>query len=351
MYERIQKIGNYLKKEKENKEFYLNEEINNKFKIFKNWLLENGAIFDNIIEFPVINNHLLKIGCKSKENINENESFLMIPKNLIIINNDLEYLEKYIKEIKEEISEKDLPILCLALYLYLEKKDENSFYKPYIDIIFIEKENIFDLLNKDYLNKLNDDLAVKSIEKMFNNINDIYELIKQCKKFSGIKKEEFIECYIKVISRKIKLNNDYALVPLVDLFYSDNSINLKYEIYDSENMIFKYTSNINNKSNLKNNLYMTKAKYSLPFNKVSYNKLIPFKVEYNDEEEEEEEEENQKKIQINNNDYFSVAVSKNNKILKNNIICNNNDLCNKKLLKYKGYCLLYNKNDYLLIDI
>ena len=351
MYERIQKIGNYLKKEKENKEIYLNEEINNKFKIFKNWLLENGAIFDNIIEFPVINNHLLKIGCKSKENINENESFLMIPKNLIIISNDLEYLEKCIEEIKEEISEKDLPILCLALYLYLEKKDENSFYKPYIDIIFIEKENIFDLLNKDNLNKLNDDLAVKSIEKMFNNINDIYELIKQCKKFSGIKKEEFIECYIKVISRKIKLNNDYALVPLVDLFYSDNSINLKYEIYDSENMIFKYTSNINNKSNLKNNLYMTKAKYSLPYNKVSYNKLIPFKVEYNDEEEEEEEEENQKKIQINNNDYFSVAVSKNNKILKNNIICNNNDLCNKKLLKYKGYCLLYNKNDYLVIKI
>ena len=351
MYERIQKIGNYLKKEKENKDIYLNEEINNKFKIFKNWLLENGAIFDNIIEFPVINNHLLKLGCKSKENINENESFLMIPKNLIIISNDLEYLEKYIEEIKEEISEKDLPILCLALYLYLEKKDENSFYKPYIDIIFIEKENIFDLLNKDNLNKLNDDLAVKSIEKMFNNINDIYELIKQCKKFSGIKKEEFIECYIKVISRKIKLNNDYALVPLVDLFYSDNSINLKYEIYDSENMIFKYTSNINNKSNLKNNLYMTKAKYSLPFNKVSYNKLIPFKVEYNDEEEEEEEEENQKKIQINNNDYFSVAISKNNKILKNNIICNNNDLCNKKLLKYKGYCLLYNKNDYLGIKI
>ena len=351
MYERIQKIGNYLKKEKENKEIYFNEEINNKFKIFKNWLLENGAIFDNIIEFPVINNHLLKIQCKSKENINENESFLMIPKNLIIISNDLEYLEKYIKEIKEEIPEKDLPILCLALYLYLEKKDENSFYKPYIDIIFIEKENIFDLLNKDNLNKLNDDLSVKSIEKMFNNINDIYELIKQCKKFSGIKKEEFIEYYIKVISRKIKLNNDYALVPLVDLFYSDNSINLKYEIYDSENMIFKYTSNINNKSNLKNNLYMTKAKYSLPFNKVSYNKLIPFKVEYNDEEEEEEEEENQKKIQINNNDYFSVAVSKNNKILKNNIICNNNDLCNKKLLKYKGYCLLYNKNDYLSIKI
>jgi hypothetical protein len=95
---------------------------------------------------------------------------------------------------------------------------------------------------------------------------------------------------------------------------------------------------------------MTKSKY-LPFNKPSYNKLIPIKVEYNDVEEEEEEEENKKELNINKNDYFSVAISKNNKILKNNIICNNNELCNKKLLKNKGFCLLYNKNDYLEINI
>ena len=37
--------------------------------------------------------------------------------------------------------------------------------------------------------------------------------------------------------------------------------------------------------------------------------------------------------------------------MKNNIICNNNELCNKKLLKNKGFCLLYNKNDYLVIII
>ena len=91
---------------------------------------------------------------------------------------------------------------------------------------------------------------------------------------------------------------------------------------------------------------MTKSKY-LPFNKVSYNKLIPFIVNYN----KDEDEENKNEIKINNNDFFSIAVSKNNKIVKNEIICNSNVLCNKTLLKNKGYCLLYNKNDYYLIKI
>ena len=35
----------------------------------------------------------------------------------------------------------------------------------------------------------------------------------------------------------------------------------------------------------------------------------------------------------------------------NDSLCTNNTLCNKKLLKYKGYCLIYNKNDYLTIKI
>ena len=347
MYERIQKICNHLRKESENQK--INEEINFKFSRFKNWLLQNGAIFEHYLEFPVIYSPFLKIGCKTKEDINENESFLMIPENLIIKSEDLKYLDKYIINIKEEISEKDLNLLYIILYLYLERKNEKSFYQPFLDVIFIEEDIIYNQLNKDNTNELNDELAIKSMEKRLDKINEIYELIIKCEKFSEIKKKEFIELYFKIKSRIIELNDNLALIPLLDLFCIGNSTNLKYEIYDSENMIFKYTSLINNKTNFKFNLYMTKSKY-LPFNKPSYNKLIPIKVEYNDVEEEEEEE-NKKELNINKNDYFSVAISKNNKILKNNIICSNNELCNKKLLKNKGFCLLYNKNDFLEFNI
>ena len=345
MNKKIQIICDCLKKESDKKAYYFNEDLKKKYKAFKNWLLENGAIFDNYIDFPIRYSYFSKIGCKSKENINENESFLLIPKDLIISSRDLYYLDKYIFNIKEEISDKDLPSIYLTLNLYLEKKDKNSFFKPYIDIIFLEEEMLYNKLTKENLIQLEDDITIKSIEKMFDKLNDIYELIIQCNKFSEMKKEEFHECYFKVMARKIEFNNYCAMIPLLDLFYYDNSINIKYEIYDSENMMFKYTSLLN--TNIKNNLYMTKSKY-LPINKPSYNKLIPFIVDYQDNEREEEEK---NIIKFNKNDYFSVAISKNNKIVKNDILCSNNILCNKKLFKYKGYCLLYNKNDYLTIKI
>ena len=348
MYERIQKICKYFRKESEEKKTNFNEEINVKFNKFKSWLSENGAIFENFIEFPVIYGPFCKIGCKAKAEINENVSFLMIPQKLMIMSNNLNYFNKFINKVNEDIPEKDLPLLFLTLYLYLERKNEKSFYKPFFDIIFLKEEIFYNEINNELLEELNDDITKESIENCLNKINEIYELIIQCEKFSDLKKEEFIEYYFKIKSRKIELNCNLALIPLVDLFYSDNSINLKYEIYDSENMVFKYTSLINNNSNMKYNLYMTKSDY-FPFNKASYNKLIPFKVDYNNDEEEEEE--NRSEIKININDYFSVAISKNNNLLKNNIICGNNELCNKKLLKNKGFCLLYNRNDYLLIKI
>ena len=348
MYERIQKICKYFRKESEEKKTNFNEEINVKFYKFKSWLSENGAIFENFIEFPVIYGPFCKIGCKAKAEINENVSFLMIPQKLMIMSNNLNYFDKYINKVKEDIPEKDLPLLYLTLYLYLERKNEKSFFKPYIDIIFLKEDIFYNEINNEILEELNDDITKESIENSLNKINEIYELIIQCEKFSDLKKEEFIECYFKIKSKKIELNDNLALIPLVDLFYSDNSINLKYEIYDSENMVFKYTSLINSGSNMKYNLYMTKSDY-FPFNKASYNKLIPFKVDYDDDEEEEGE--NREEIKININDYFSLALSKNNNLLKNSIICGNNELCNKKLLKNKGFCLLYNRNDYLVIKI
>ena len=349
MYERVKKLSNLLKKIKGN---VFNEEINSKFILFKNWLLENGAFFHQNIELPIIYGHCSKIGCKSIEKINENESFLMIPENLIIFSKDLNYLDKYIHNIKEKISEKELSILYITLFLYLEKKNKSSFYKPYIDIIFIKEEIFYNKINKEYLKELNDELVIKSIEKKLVRFNELYELIRNCEKYDSLKKEEFFECYFKVLSRSINLNGNIALIPLVDLFFNDNSINLKYEIYDSENMIFKYTTLFNNDSNLKFDLHMTKSKF-LPFNKVSYNKLIPFTVDYNDKEEEDDdddEENNKKEFIINKNDYFSIATSKGNNLEKNNIICNNIELCNKKLLINKGFSLLYNKYDYLIIN-
>ena len=344
MFEKIQTICNHLQKRLDDDKININNEIYKKFEIFRAWLLENGTIIDKNIKFPVAYGPFNKIGCESIEEIKENQSFLLIPKQLIIISSELNYIDKYITKIKEELSENDLSLIYLVLFLYLENKNSNSFYKPYLDTIFIKEEIIYDKLNEKNVEELNDELTIKSMEKMINKIEEIYNLIKQCEKFEEIKKEDFIECYYKVLSRKIELNGDIALIPLLDLFYKDNSMNLKYEIYDSENMVFKYTSLLNNEIYSNFDLFPTNSNF-LPYNKPSYNKLIPYIVNYDDDEEEDIE------IKINKNDYFSISTSKNNLIKKNEIICNRNELGNKKLLKNNGYCLLYNKNDYLVIKL
>ena len=357
MYEKIQKISEHLRKENENSDKYLDYEIKEKFKIYKDWLIENGAIFDKNIDFPITYGPFHKIGCKSKLELNENEAIILIPKSLIKTTEDSLYIENYIKDIIDDLSEEELPTIYLTLNLYLEKQNKNSFYKPYLDIIFLNETNnnytIYDKWDYKSINELNDEICIKSFENMVNSLEEIYNLIKQCGKFSNIPKNEFLNCFFTVVSKKINLNdsnNNSALVPLTDLFFEDNSMKLRYEIYDSENLVFKYTSIINDYKDSNLNLYMTKG-YSLPINKPTYNKLFPIILNSNDENESDSEDNSGGKeiIKINKNDFFSVALSKNENISKNCIICNCQILNNKKMLKNKGFCLLYNRNDYLSI--
>ena len=157
MYEKIQKISEYLRKENKNSDKYLDNEIKEKFKIYKDWLIENGAIFDKNIDFPITYGPFHKIGCKSKLELNENEAIILIPKSLIITTEDSLYIENYIKDIIDDLSEEKLPTIYLTLNLYLEKQNKNSFYKPYIDIIFLnETNNNYTIYYKFYYKSINE---------------------------------------------------------------------------------------------------------------------------------------------------------------------------------------------------
>ena len=206
MYERIQKICDYLKKENTNSELYINKEIFGKFKKYKNWLIENGAIFDKNIDFPITYGPFHKIGCKSISNLNENESILLIPKALIINSEDLHFLDKHLENILDDLSDEEIPTIYLTLYLFLEKQDPQSFFKPFIDIIFLNEQNdnfkIYNKWNEKNLDELNDEIAINSFEKMLNNTDEIFNLIQQCDKFSKMNKNEFLDCYYQIVSKK-----------------------------------------------------------------------------------------------------------------------------------------------------
>ena len=221
MYERIQKMCEYLKKENTNSEQYINKEIFEKFKIYKNWLIGNGAIFDKNIDFPITYGPFHKIGCKSISNINENEAILLIPKSLIINSEDLHFLDKDLENIIDDLSDEEIPTIYLTLYLLLEKQNPQSFFKPFIDIIFLHEKNdnfkIYNKWNEKNLDELNDEIAINSFENMLNNTDDIFNLIRQCDKFSKMNKNEFLDCYYQIISKKIDLNdknNNSIVVPI-----------------------------------------------------------------------------------------------------------------------------------------
>ena len=357
MYEQIQKICEFLKKVDENSDIYLTDEIIEKFKIYKNWLIENGAIFEKNLDFPVTYGPFHKIGCKSISDLNENEVIILIPKSIIISTEDSKYLENYIKNILDDLSEEEIPTICLTLYLYLEKQNHNSHYKPYLDILFLDENNnniTYEKWNYKNISELNNEIFIKSFENMLNNLDELYDLIIQCDKFKNISKNDFLNCYFKVLSKKINLNdynNASALVPLTDLFFEDDSIKLRYEIYDSENLVFKYTSIINDYKDSNINLHMTKS-FSLPINKPTYNKLLPIITNSNEDNESESDSDDnsgeKEIIKLNKNDFFSVALSKNEKVSRNILICSNRQIVNnKKMLKNNGLCLLYNRNDYM----
>ena len=56
---------------------------NSKYALFKKWLLENGAVFDDAIEFPAVFQGGLE-GLAAKKEIGPHEAYIFIPNTLIV---------------------------------------------------------------------------------------------------------------------------------------------------------------------------------------------------------------------------------------------------------------------------
>ena len=166
-------------------------------------------------------------------------------------------------------------------------------------------------------------------------------------------KEEYSFCYFQVISRQFYLDQkNSALVPLADLL-NHSSVSIHYEIYDAENMVFKYSDHFSVEEDIKIDIRPTYLK-EIPIVKPTYNKLIPIIIdkEKNKYKANEIYETNEDDIivNLNKNDYFCISTSMNQKMSKNSQAFNNYcDINNKSLLKYYGFCLIDNILIYLII--
>ena len=347
MIEKIKSLSDYFNKENENPSSCINSDLFKKYSIYKNWLIENGAIFSKNIDFPYTYGPFNLIGCKSVSDINEKESILLVPKKLMIISRELSYLDEYIEDIEGELYEDcDMATLYLTLHLCFEINNKKSFFRPYFDLILYNHNFLDDFTEENLKLFDDDDKIILSIKEMMNELDELYDTIKEGKYFKNISKKEFLFCYSQVVSRQFFIDkNCTALIPLADLL-NHNNLLVHYELYDSENYIFKYTDYFTVSSDKNKDIVPTSIK-QYPNNNIIKNEIKPFIFE----KKEDDEEENEEKIEINENDYFSISTSKGQKILKGKQVFNNYyDGGNKYLLKNYGFCLIDNIYDHTLIN-
>lgn len=342
----VNKINDILNKE--NIEGTKSLQSNQRYNALKKWLDENKVIYKETFDFPIAFGPFSLPGCKSVNEIQDNTALFFIPRSLMILSSEHEDL---LPDTIDEDDEEDKSTLILTLFLLEEERKENSFFKPYIDLLPPQDYTIF--WDEKTLKELDNNNITKSTRNLYYEIYELYSKVIKCHKYRYIPPDKFASFFCHVLSRQFYIDDSTsALIPGADLL-NHNTVKIKYEIYDSENNIFKYTAHLCNGN--KKDLQYTKSSI-LPISSPSYNKYEPIQLtrytafNYIKLEEEDSEEEEGLIIDIRNNDYFVLSTSSGQFFKKGEQVYSNySNMANKTLLKYYGFCLLGNKYDYTVM--
>ena len=112
-----------------------------KYRVFKEWLINNGAVFDDSIEFPAVFGGGLQ-GLAAKKPLGTHKGYIFIPNTIIISVERVKACPEFRNLIKENLQlfgegiHPDREQMLLATFLlYHLLKRESSFWKPYIDVM------------------------------------------------------------------------------------------------------------------------------------------------------------------------------------------------------------------------
>ncbi|CAK1582718.1 unnamed protein product [Parnassius mnemosyne] len=100
-------------------------------KEYVNWLHENGAQFEDV---EISNFEGFDLGLKAMKDFPEDSLILTVPSKIMMSEKDALESELGLFINLDPIL-KNMPNITLALFLLLEKRKEDSFWKPYIDIL------------------------------------------------------------------------------------------------------------------------------------------------------------------------------------------------------------------------
>ena len=320
----------------EDKEFIFKNDIIDIYSKFKIWLNDNGAIYPNI-EFPIAYLKGRKIGCKTTKNIDQNSAILYIPYKLIIDSSKIE-----VNTTLPSLSRHNATKISYFLMKEIDK-GQKSFYKPYIDLILSNNFNSYPVFwNEDDKIELNDGDFEDKISNYNDEINQTCDLMKKKTDVTKFEHVLFKKIYTFVISKQIVINeNRSLLVPLVDLLNDKPTIDVKYEIFDSNNFVMKYTSDFDKENNDKNLLVYTNCENYFEHVKNIENKnvdknKIAFDINLYDK----------KNFDINETDYFVLSTNSEQTFKEGEQIFNNfGKKSNEILLLNHSLCLIDNIYD------
>ena len=99
IYSRLTELSNKFNCENIEKTKQINK---TKFDTLRQWSLDNGALFNHSIEFPIAYGPFGYYGVKAKIDINSNEAIIFVPRKQMIISKDYEDKFPFIKVTEEK---------------------------------------------------------------------------------------------------------------------------------------------------------------------------------------------------------------------------------------------------------
>lgn len=334
---------------------YLKENLY-KYNNFKNWLSENGCVFEDNLFYPISYGKMDIIGAKAKRFIHQNEAILYIPKSIIINSAELRQNEYFTKLFNIYPKLKNLNLLILTIFLLKEKEQYNySNFKPYLDLISAEVPIFW---SENLLHELDDELMIESIREHKEELTEYYNNLINFKIFDHDNPEKkfnldlnlFMTYYSFVLSRNFCVSEDQLLlVPFADAL-NHNHVDVKYECFDSYNLICKFTTDFDEGVDLKNTdntLFYHNNKNSEIYSLYEISKFEEIDTNNNDNDIDDGDQ--PLIIKLNQFDYFLISTSK--QTFQNNSQVYNfyGQFSNEYLLKWYGFCYLSNKHDYISV--
>ena len=212
------------------------KELSNKYKIFENWLISNGAeISPKITPIEKTINYRSII---ANATIKENEILVSIPEKLLIssMNKIINPFCNKLFIFEETFNEFE----CILFFIANDIKNNNSFFKPYYDYFPSINFNQPYFYSEDIKKKYEITGIINPLEM---NIYQIKKAYKRLLKHYEIDYSNFLESFIHVVSRNFgRKNSEFfedinTMVPFLDLLNHDNNYNTDFK-YDDKKFRF-----------------------------------------------------------------------------------------------------------------